>query len=330
MSKHVDSGRSAAVETHATTRFHLRCLRKMFSVTAAVAVVAVAVGVVAVVPATPANALVGCAPAFEVTRPAPGTEEYRFRRCGVPDFDQLRTWLTNGGTMYRAPTSAADWMVYLAERGASSVLPGPGHAEDYGAIDLLINDMGNEMGTSGTRGTSTGQMVDGLIDWFDRSYGGRGGDYFAVHSDFGTLDLTDFGHPVIAHPTGRDLAAAAAAGSLVMPTVGWYEHNGRFFERREVTSSRSPAPNRRSIPRATPATTSSGSATRQATTAIRTSSPRGRSTPISAARCPARSRQVTSRSEWTSCSARRTRRVGSTGWSRSPPSSRSSPIPKDA
>lgn len=206
-------------------------MRKLIRTTVALVVAIAASTVIVMAPAPPAHALVGCAPEFDVQQSAPGVEEYRFRRCGVPDFDQLRTILVNGGQMYCAPTSAADWMVYLAERGAFSVMPGPGHAENYGRITTLISDMGNAMGTHPSGGTLRDHAVDGLIDWFDRSYGGRGGDYFAVRSDFGGIESADLGDIVIARPTGRALAAAAANGSLVMPVVGWYQHNGRYYER---------------------------------------------------------------------------------------------------
>ena len=54
-------------------------------------------------------------------------------RCEIPDLDQRRNpdppftpGLPNGGLMYCVPTSALDFMAYLANQGFPTVAPGPG------------------------------------------------------------------------------------------------------------------------------------------------------------------------------------------------------------
>ena len=185
----------------------------------------VALGVVStVVPATPARAaIVACTPSFDVVHRVAGVPEFAFQRCGVPDYDQIRAALPSNGSMYCAPTSAIDWAVYLADRGARSVMPGTSAANTYANIDQAIASMGKAMGTNPTTGTQGG-AVAGLVKWFDQSYAGRGGDYFTVHEGYG-FEQTRKGVTRVDRPSGSSLAAAAASGSLVMPHVVWYELN---------------------------------------------------------------------------------------------------------
>lgn len=201
--------------------------RRSISAVAAAAVLAAVVGVVGtVVPATPAHAAaVGCTPEFAVEHVAAGIPEFSFRRCGVPDFDQIRDVLPNTGSNHCVPTAAADWLVYLADRGARSVHPGPGVADDYARIDQLITDVAAEMGTTGDGGTNSRLAVEALRRWFDQSFGGSGSDYFTVRVDGGWEQTID-GETRIDRPTSSSLAAAAASGSLVIPWIYWARQTG--------------------------------------------------------------------------------------------------------
>lgn len=109
---------------------------RLFSALVAAAVVTATMALIA--PSTPAAAAGGCTAEFGVAERDPEFPEYYFRRCLVPDFDQIRKGFEDDGKMYCGPTAGINWMVYLAERGAASVMPGPGQAENYSRIDQAI------------------------------------------------------------------------------------------------------------------------------------------------------------------------------------------------
>ena len=151
--------------------------------------------------------------------------EYRFRRCGVPDFDQLRMALPGSpnGKMYCAPTSAIDWMAYIADRGSPQVMPGPGMAGNDVAIDQAITSMGAFMSTDPIKGTDGDDAVAAIRDWFDLSYGGRGGDFFTVWGYWRAGEETIDGVTHYHYPGARQLAGTAAMGWLIAPNIGWYK-----------------------------------------------------------------------------------------------------------
>jgi hypothetical protein len=182
-------------------------------------VVALAVSVSGLVAAVPADAadLIACSP-FSSHQPGLG---FSFRRCGVPDFDQRRDDLPNEGKMYCAPTSALNWMAYVAERGVPFVPPGPGFtgpilddAEDT-AIGGYLKSMGAFMNTHPIDGT-TGGTVPGLNSWL----AGAGASMaFGIHWS-GSLVLPSGD---LYTPPVKTIAATAAQGSLTMLSLGWWE-----------------------------------------------------------------------------------------------------------
>src|SRR5688572_29400453 len=67
---------------------------------------------------------------------------FDYELCTVPDFDQRRgqtpfgsPGLPNNGNWYCVPTSAVDWMAYIANHGYPSVEPGPGEHNGLGDYD---------------------------------------------------------------------------------------------------------------------------------------------------------------------------------------------------
>jgi hypothetical protein len=143
--------------------------------------------------------------------------------CNVPDLDQLReddafvAGLPNGGKMYCAPTSAMNWMAYIANHGYPSLLPGPGSwgPEDdylkpqYQAMTEFLLSMGELMGTHPTDGT-TGGMKIGMEVWLNSLY--SSGDF--VVSKY---HANGWYAPLFIH-----MAKAAVDGALVTPGIGWY------------------------------------------------------------------------------------------------------------
>jgi hypothetical protein len=142
-----------------------------------------------------------------------------FRRCGVPDFDQRRVSLANSGKMYCVPTSGLDWMAYIAERGYSTVEPGPGFsttpltdAQDT-LIDAHLLKMGLLMDTDPVDGTFN--AVGGLKSWLAGA--GPVGAAFGVHS--------------VATSNMDPIVATAVQGSLTMLRVGWWKSVGDLYVR---------------------------------------------------------------------------------------------------
>ena len=82
---------------------------------------------------------------------------YSFHRYDVPDLDQYRSssadstipGLPNNGAMYCVPTSAVNWMAYIANHGYPFIIPGPGHwnvspplyLNEYNYITSIIEQM---------------------------------------------------------------------------------------------------------------------------------------------------------------------------------------------
>ncbi|MBV6457423.1 MAG: hypothetical protein HONBIEJF_00532 [Fimbriimonadaceae bacterium] len=81
------------------------------------------------------------------------------------DYDQRRDALSNDGNMYCVPTSFANLFKYLNDKGLTDMDSGWGTS--YSSCTSLIDEVGDEMNTSGTNGTSGGDAYDGLVDWVD-------------------------------------------------------------------------------------------------------------------------------------------------------------------
>lgn len=154
------------------------------------------------------------------------TLPFTYRKGGIPDFDQQREsagghyGLPFNGTQYCAPTSAMNCLAYIANRGY-------GWMEPYGYRDWTQADLYDSAGieifkmgdwfmhtvgdpSDSSRGTSGGNHVQGIKDWFE-SWG--------LQSDF-SVDA-QFARGTSC-PGPNELADAAFAGGLVMPIVGWY------------------------------------------------------------------------------------------------------------
>ena len=145
---------------------------------------------------------------------------YSFQITGVPDLDQKRAFSRNGtvfglpndGKMYCGPTSALNWMAYIANHGYPAVSPGPGNWETgslaaYNTITFNLLFMGAFIGTDPIKG---GGMGDEAVEsWLGAVAPGQ----FIVALVVASGDWS---------PRVRDAAMAAFSGGLVNIAMGWY------------------------------------------------------------------------------------------------------------
>jgi len=138
-------------------------------------------------------------------------EFYSFEITHVPDLDQKRSDLPDGGVYYCAPTSAVNWAAYMANHGLPALPPGPGYwayPELYDAATGAITAMGVAMFTE-VNGTTTIEWEHlGLKVWFSLA-----GDNFVVSTFHHDEDWT---------PKIGLLNAAVLGGMYVIPSIGWY------------------------------------------------------------------------------------------------------------
>ncbi len=138
---------------------------------------------------------------------------YSYKITKVPDFDQRRNGLANNGNNHCVPTSAINWMAYIANHGYPNLAPGTGWWQSsslYNTATLAIALQGVNMGTSGTSGTGLTGAVDGMKTWFNNSpYAGQ----------FIVLGIND---SEFTWTTSDTLANHALLKRLVIPRVGWY------------------------------------------------------------------------------------------------------------
>jgi hypothetical protein len=149
------------------------------------------------------------------------TIPFTYRKGGIPDFDQTRQiagghfGLPNNGTQYCAPTSAMDCLAYIANHGYGWMEPN-GYRNwqsqtYYDSAGIELFKLGYFfMSTDPNTGTTGGNHVQGIKDWFDS---------WNLLSDFTVTGQFASGTSC---PTPDDLANAALQGGLVMPIVGWY------------------------------------------------------------------------------------------------------------
>jgi len=139
--------------------------------------------------------------------------QYTYKVIKVPDFDQRRSGLANNGSNHCVPTSATNWMAYIANHGYPQLSPGSGNwqsSTQYLPSTIAILLMGLNMGTSGTGGTGLNGAVSGVQSWFSSSpYPGW---FFSIGVNDGLFTQTSF----------DTLATHALLGRLVMPRIGWY------------------------------------------------------------------------------------------------------------
>ncbi len=153
-------------------------------------------------------------------------QNYFFQIAGVPDLDQKRNTsrdgtiqgLPNKGSMYCAPTSAINWMAYIANHGYPAVPPGagnwevspPAHLTEYNAITAHILFMGGLIGTDPVKGGSIGKAA--VEAWLDSQAPGQ----FIVAAVSASGNWS---------PRVRDASMAAFYGGLVNITMGWYTNS---------------------------------------------------------------------------------------------------------
>lgn len=148
---------------------------------------------------------------------------YSFKIDNVPDLDQKREssrdgtvdGLPNGGKMHCVPTSAINWMAYIANHGYPNLGPGPGdwevsppgHLAEYNYITGTIFLMGLLMHTDPVNGT--GGVKDAVQLYLDTAYP----DHFIVAEVFAQEDWS---------PRARDASLMTLFGGLVDIAMGWY------------------------------------------------------------------------------------------------------------
>ncbi len=96
---------------------------------------------------------------------SPALAQCSLYRWFVPDFDQKRDALPGNGGMYCVPTSAVNWMAYIANHGYGPMMSGPRNWQsqsNYGVVTSKIEMMGILMGTSASGGTGGDEGLDGL------------------------------------------------------------------------------------------------------------------------------------------------------------------------
>lgn len=139
----------------------------------------------------------------------------------VPDFDQRRDDLMNDGRMYCAPTTAVNWLAYIANHGYPFIDPGAGSQAfwhsvgSYGDVTDLLLRMGQLMGTDPVDGTSGNGALAGYRSWLEAT-GGQ--FFFSFHQVW-----LDGGWNT---PRFDDIAKWVNLGVPVAGVVGWYEEDG--------------------------------------------------------------------------------------------------------
>jgi hypothetical protein len=147
---------------------------------------------------------------------------YSYLVSKVPDFDQRRATLPNDGNMYCVPTSATNWMAYIANHGYPELDPGTGNWQSpslYGSATLAVLFMGLQMNTSATGGTGLEDALLGMQTQFLNS------PYSLQFIVIGQNASNSY------FPTFDTLASHAILKRLVMPRIGWYQQAGSILTR---------------------------------------------------------------------------------------------------
>jgi streptogramin lyase len=157
--------------------------------------------------------------------PVPNGVHFEYQICQVPDIDQVRTGsisplifgLPNEGKMYCLPTSAMNWIAYIANHGYPQVQPFPGdwelgpptNTDVYNLMSLQLSSLGGVMKTDPFNGTSGDNAQKGLQEWLDTDAPG----HFVVSNYYAKGSYS---------PQLHHMGIAASMGALIMPVVGWY------------------------------------------------------------------------------------------------------------
>src|SRR5262245_52570029 len=92
------------------------------------------------------------------------SHRFKYEISDVADADQRWNALPNKGSMYCVPTSAVDWMYWLARKGwPSAIAFGPPQKPGAANIQANIVAMATLMGTDPTEGTGGDAFYHGLV-----------------------------------------------------------------------------------------------------------------------------------------------------------------------
>ena len=182
-------------------------------------------------------ALHACVPKSSITFSGMIPIASQYQTCSPIDLHQARSppppslgGLPNNGVEYCVPTSALDWMVWLANAGYASGVPANTDWIDpanFNAMSGYLGQMGSLMGTSPTHGTSTAGLASGLENWLSPYVGGSLG--LNVN---GLPVIVESYYPVKHFGANPNLMGAdAASGDLVMVNVGYYHQSGNTLKR---------------------------------------------------------------------------------------------------
>ncbi|UCD76464.1 MAG: hypothetical protein JSV91_05975 [Phycisphaerales bacterium] len=148
-------------------------------------------------------------------------ELYSVKITHVPDLDQVRSVLPNGGVSYCSPTSVTNWAGYFANHGLPALPPGPGNWESqllYDDASQAIYNMGLAMFTDPIDGTNQLLKYAGTKAWFMQA-----GDNFVVSNFLYDDDWS---------PTAHFMCLAAMNNRYLTPSIGWYyEYVSNFIIR---------------------------------------------------------------------------------------------------
>jgi hypothetical protein len=195
----------------------------------------------------PAALLLASAPAranCTPTRQISGSHTWQYVNCSVVDLDQLRApgpggagGLPNNGDMYCVPTSAMDWMVYLAKWGYIPTIPNfpipiPPNKDwtdsaNFNEMSRYLHLMGNFMGTTPTGGTGGSGLVNGVDTWLLlNAIKGKTTPLPGIVKVF--QQVTNY------NPDPNAMGEDAASGALVMVNIGFYDSDGNRTGGHEV------------------------------------------------------------------------------------------------
>ncbi|MCZ6834913.1 MAG: hypothetical protein O7G85_03995 [Planctomycetota bacterium] len=145
---------------------------------------------------------------------------YDYRIAHMPDIDQRREMapgimgLPGNGSMYCAPTSAMNIVMYISNHGFPQVTPTANNWQDptqYELATLSINAMGIAMSTDATDGTDGTGWPVGARAWLDPY------NLFTVSTYYRSNTFT---------PSAQTMAHTAVEGSLVSFGIGRFDIDG--------------------------------------------------------------------------------------------------------
>jgi len=170
-----------------------------------------------------ALALTACATAAQANwfRNYVSSSHYTAGFTQVPDLDQRRDDLPNDGAMYCVPTTALNWLAYIANHGYPFIRPGDAaqaHWHSPAIYDEVTGHlllMGLLMGTDAVDGTSGNGALAGYRSWLRQT----DSEFFiTIHNVWLGGGATT--------PSFDRIAQWVNQGVPVAGVVGWYDENG--------------------------------------------------------------------------------------------------------